>query len=68
MLKIMEFFFMETSAKTDHNVTALFEAIALKLPKSAPPPRSQGVVIDPDLMPDDKNTKPGCCGGGGSAQ
>jgi len=59
---------METSAKTDHNVTALFEQIALKLPKSPPPRSQQGLVIDPELMPDDKNTKPGCCGGGGSPQ
>jgi len=58
--------FFETSAKMDHNVTALFEAIALKLPKSvAPKPNpggGNGVHIDPDLIPD--NTKAGkttCC-------
>jgi small GTP-binding protein len=52
--------FMETSAKTDHNVTLLFEQIAIKLPKSLPPKQNQGLVIDPDLMPD-KASKPSCC-------
>jgi len=60
-------FFMETSAKTDHNVTGLFETIAIKLPKTVSPPRTQGVVLDPELMPDEKQTKP-CCGTGGSNQ
>jgi len=54
--------FMETSAKADINVTPLFEAIALKLPKAAPVNNRIGVVIDPDLMPDDKQ-KAGCCSG-----
>jgi len=54
--------FMETSAKTDHNVTSLFEAIAIKLPKSLPPARNLGVVIDPDLMPA-QGQKASCCGG-----
>jgi len=58
-------FFMETSAKTDHNVTGLFETIAIKLPKTVSPPRTTGVVLDPELMPDEKQTKP-CCGTGGS--
>jgi len=57
--------FLETSAKTDHNVTALFEAIALKLPKNAPPKPTPGgggnVVIDPELMPDAKSGKSGPC-------
>jgi len=45
-------YFLETSAKTDQNVTTLFEAIALKLPKTAPPPKTLGTVpIDGDLTP-----------------
>jgi len=51
--------FMETSAKTNHNVTELFKAIARKLPKTAPAPRSSGIVIDPELIPAEKPT--GCC-------
>jgi len=51
-------FFLETSAKTDNNVTTLFEAIALKLPKNAPPPKT-AAPIDNDLMPDSK--PPGKC-------
>jgi len=51
--------FMETSAKTNHNVTELFKAIARKLPKTAPAPRSSGIVIDPELMPSEKSG--GCC-------
>jgi len=50
--------FMETSAKTNHNVTQLFTVIAKKLPKTVPPPRHSGIVIDPDLVPDKKR---GCC-------
>jgi len=52
-------FYMETSAKTDHNVSALFEAIAIKLPKTQPPPRNQGVILDADLTPDPSSR--GCC-------
>jgi len=51
--------FMETSAKTNHNVTELFKAIARKLPKTAPAPRSSGIVIDPELIPAEKPA--GCC-------
>jgi len=50
--------FMETSAKTNTNVTELFKAIARKLPKTVPAPRSSGIVIDPELIPE-KNK--GCC-------
>jgi len=50
--------FMETSAKTNHNVTQLFTVIAKKLPKTVPPPRHSGIVIDPELVPDKKS---GCC-------
>jgi Ras-related protein Rab-5C len=53
--------FMETSAKTNHNVTELFRTIAVKLPKAAPPPRDSGIVIDPELMPGAKGDKKGCC-------
>merc|ERR1712130_521460 len=49
--------FMETSAKTNHNVSNLFTTIAKKLPKAAPPPRHSGIVIDPDLMPGAKKKK-----------
>jgi len=52
--------FMETSAKTDHNVTSLFEQIALKLPKSLPPKAKEGLIIDPGLIPD-KSEKASCC-------
>jgi len=51
--------FMETSAKTNHNVTELFKAIARKLPKTVPAPRSSGIVIDPELIPEKNKT---CCG------
>jgi len=50
--------FMETSAKTNNNVTELFKAIARKLPKTVPQPRASGIVIDPELIPE-KNK--GCC-------
>lgn len=54
--------FMETSAKTNHNVSNLFITIAKKLPKSAPPPRqSGGIVIDPDLMPGKEKQGKQCC-------
>jgi len=59
-------YFLETSAKTDHNVTALFEAIALKLPKAAPPKANGGggLVLDPDLVPSESKNGSGggkCC-------
>jgi len=50
-------FFMETSAKTDHNVTDLFKTIARKLPKSTPKPTG-AIVFDQDVMPQKKG---GCC-------
>jgi len=56
-------YFLETSAKTDYNVTPLFEAIAIKLPKSLPPPRpngSGGVHIDPELLPTESHPRT-CC-------
>jgi len=59
-------FFMETSAKTDHNVTVLFETIAIKLPKTISPPKPSGVIIDADLMPNGKQHT--CCGGGTANQ
>jgi len=52
--------FMETSAKTNHNVTELFKTIAKKLPKTAPAPRNSGIVIDPELMPE-RVHKDKCC-------
>jgi len=57
--------FLETSAKTDHNVTLLFEQIAIKLPKSLPPKPKEGLVIDPGLIPD-KGEKASCCSGSSS--
>jgi len=53
-------FFMETSAKTNHNVAELFKTIAKKLPKTAPAPRHSGIVLDPELMPEKPN-KERCC-------
>lgn len=50
--------FLETSAKSNHNVTEVFKAIAKKLPKTVPTTRSSGIVIDPELMPE-KRAK--CC-------
>jgi len=38
-------FFMETSAKTAENVTELFHAIAVKLPKAPETPNQPGVVL-----------------------
>jgi len=55
-------YFLETSAKTDHNVTTLFEAIALKLPKNVPPPKPTGTVpIDNDLIAESKPPGGKCC-------
>lgn len=51
--------FIETSAKTNHNVTTLFTTIAKNLPKPGPiPPGPRGLVIDPELIPDKKKS---CC-------
>jgi len=52
--------FLETSAKTDHNVTTLFEQIAIKLPKSLPTKPKDALVIYPGLIPD-KGEKASCC-------
>ena len=52
--------FMETSAKTNHNVNEMFKTIAMKLPKTVAAPRSPGVVIDPDNV-DRVEQKKGCC-------
>lgn len=52
--------FLETSAKTNHNVTEVFKAIARKLPKTVAQPKSQGIVFDPELIPEKNNR--GCCG------
>jgi len=53
-------FFLETSAKTNQNVFELFKAIAKKLPKTAPAPRTSGIVLDPELMPE-RAQKEKCC-------
>lgn len=47
-------FFLETSAKTNHNVTEIFKIIARHVPKSEPKPESS-FVIDPDIIPEKKN-------------
>jgi len=51
-------FFMETSAKTNHNVTEVFKLIARTLPKSQPTSKNTGIVIDPQLLQENKK---GCC-------
>eukprot|EP00954_Amorphochlora_amoebiformis_P019454 1332814-Amorphochlora_amoeboformis.AAC.2 len=49
--------FMETSAKTNHNITELFEQIAHKLPKKQQP-KKPGIYVDPvELQPERKS----CC-------
>ena len=51
---------MQTSAKTATNVNEIFVAIARKLPKTAPQPRtSGGLVIAQGQQADGK--KAGCC-------
>lgn len=53
--------FLETSAKTDTNVTGLFETIAIRLPKNTAPKPNDKVVVDPDLLPDSGKSSGGCC-------
>lgn len=50
--------FLETSAKTNHNVFELFRAIAIKLPKNAPVAKNTGISVDPELV---APAKKGCC-------
>jgi len=52
--------FFETSAKTNQNVNEMFRSIAVKLPKTPTQPRSSNIVIDPEVVPEQK--KEGCCG------
>jgi len=50
--------FMETSAKTNYNITELFEQIAYKLPKKQQPQKPPGIIMDPvELQPERKS----CC-------
>jgi len=50
--------FMETSAKTNYNITELFEKIAHKLPKKQQPTKRPGILVDPvELQPERKS----CC-------
>jgi len=52
--------FMETSAKTNHNVVELFKKIAKKLPKPDGKSRERdGILIDQDLVPEKGGG--GCC-------
>ncbi len=53
--------FLETSAKTAHNVNELFVAIARKLPKGpagGAQPKQESVVLDPDQT---DASSGGCC-------
>lgn len=52
-------FLMETSAKSNHNVSEIFKQIAIKLPKNAAPPKETGVVVD---APPPQQKKEGGCG------
>jgi len=52
-------FFMETSAKTNHNVKELFVAIARKLPEKVAQPNKNGVISDFGQKP--VKSKDGCC-------
>jgi len=60
-------FFMETSAKTNVNVSEIFKTIAVKLPKTLAPPRERGIVVDSENQNSEGATRPGCCGGGSAA-
>ena len=51
--------YLETSAKDNVNVQALFHAIAKKVPRNAPPPRK---VPSIDLKTEKEKPEPGCCG------
>ena len=53
----------ETSAKSNHNVTEIFQQIARKLPRAASPTqqKASGIVVDPSV---DATQKKSCCGGG----
>lgn len=51
---------IETSAKSNQNVTEVFKAIAQKLPKDIAPTRPQGVPLDSDIVGQDKSSG-GCC-------
>ena len=49
--------FIETSAKTNHNITELFEQIAKKLPKKQQPQPRSGILIDPVTIEPERK----CC-------
>merc|ERR550525_689956 len=52
-------FYMETSAKTNHNVKELFLEIAKKLPKEQPSSqRNDRLILDEDFSEESNN---GCC-------
>lgn len=48
------YIFFETSAKTSENIKEIFRALAEKVPHSAPPQASTGVVIPPEEPPSSK--------------
>lgn len=51
--------FLETSAKSNHNVSEIFKNIAHTLPKNVIAPRNSGIVIEPEIVQQQK--KGGCC-------
>jgi Ras-related protein Rab-5C len=51
---------IETSAKSNQNVSEVFKAIAQKLPKDVAPSRPTGVPLDPDIVGENKQSG-GCC-------
>jgi len=52
--------FLETSAKTNHNVSEVFQIIAKKLPKNVAPPAGTGSKVEL-VLPTEEEKKKGCC-------
>jgi len=53
--------FLETSAKTNHNVSEVFQIIAKKLPKNVAPPTGGGGGKVELVLPTEEEKKKGCC-------
>lgn len=51
--------FLETSAKSNHNVNEVFKNIAQQLPKNVVAPRHSGIVLEPEIVQQPK--RGGCC-------